>query len=299
MKRRTWILVLVPVAIALSLAAAKMVQTMQQRQQMRQIRDLQNEASTLRKEEKLVEALDKLEQLQVLFTNTGRYQDALATSFTMEEWAQAASERKSPWNYVRIAEAYLGLGNREQYLDWMEKAVNERSFLKLDYFQDERLRAIKDDPRFRRIVAACSAQIGVGQMARDFLIPLLDGSSFQMSAQKGKVILIDFWDVRCGPCRKEMPNLKEIYKDFKGRGLEIIGISLDTEKELLESYLKETALPWKIACSMNGWSDDTAKLYKISATPSTWLIDRKGIVRYYDLRGAELRQAVEQLINES
>ena len=96
-----------------------------------------------------------------------------------------------------------------------------------------------------------------------------------------------------------MPNLKEIFKDFKDRGLEIIGISLDTDKQLLEGYLKEVALPWKITCSLEGWSDNTVKLYKISATPSTWLVDRKGIMRYYDVRGAKLRQAVEELIKES
>ena len=96
-----------------------------------------------------------------------------------------------------------------------------------------------------------------------------------------------------------MPNLKDVYSEFKDCGLEIIGISLDTDSKLLEEYLKETALPWKIACSLEGWSDNTAKLYKVNATPSTWLIDRKGILRYCDLRGATLRQAIEELMRES
>ena len=300
MKRIKWILVLaLPLLIALSFLAVKTTRAVKQQKLIQKISDLQNEASALRKEEKFVEALDKLEELQVLLMNAGKYQDALITSFTMEEWSSTASDRKSPWNYVRIAEAYLGLGDREKYLDWMGRAVNERSFLKLDYFQDERLGAFKDDPRYKKMVAACAAQIGVGQMAKDFHVPLLDGSSFALSAQKGKVVLVDFWDVRCGPCRKEMPNLKEIFGDFKDKGLEIIGISLDTDKQLLERYLKDAALPWKITCSLEGWSDNTVKLYKISATPSTWLIDRKGIVRYYDVRGTKLRQAVDELIKES
>ena len=154
MKRIKWIFVLaLPLLIALSLLAVKTIRTVKQENLMQKISNLENEASTLRKEEKLVEALDKLEQLQVLLMNAGKYQDALITSFTMEEWSRTASDRKSPWDCVRIAEAYLGLGDRERYLDWMEKAVNERSFLKLDYFQDERLGAFKDDPRYKKIVA--------------------------------------------------------------------------------------------------------------------------------------------------
>jgi peroxiredoxin/type II secretory pathway pseudopilin PulG len=299
MKRIKWILVLaLLLLVALSLFAMRTFQTAKQEKLKQTISDLQSEASALRSDGKHAQALDKLEQLQVLLMNAGKYQDALSISLTMEKWSQMASDRRSPWNYVRIGEAYLGLGDRGRYLDWMERAVRERSFLKLDYFQDERLSAIKDDPRFKRIMDACAAQIGVGRTAKEFQVPLLDGSSFALSAQKGKVVLVDFWDVRCGPCRKEMPNLKEIFRDFRDRGLEIIGISLDTEKQLLEEYLKETALPWKIACSLDGWNDSTVKLYQISATPSTWLIDRKGIVRFYDVRGAKLRQAVEQLIAE-
>ncbi len=301
MKRRKWILILaLPLSIALGLLGVKAIQKARQQQELSQkISDLQNEASALRAEENFVEALNTLERLQVLLMNAGKYQDALATSFTMEEWSGMCPERKSPWNYLRIAEAYLGLGDKRKCLEWMEKAVQERNFLKLDYFQNDRFGALKDDPRYKKMMAACEAHIGLGREAKDFRIPLLDGSSFALSAQKGKVVLVDFWDVRCGPCRKEMPNLKEIFSDFNDRGLEIVGISLDTDKQLLEDYLREAALPWKIACTLRGWSDETAKLYNISATPSTWLIDRKGIVRYYDARGTKLRQAVEELIDES
>ncbi len=298
MKQIKWVLVLVSPLVVLSFFAIRMNQTAKQEKLKQTIHDLQSEASALRREGKYTRALDTLEQLQVLLMNAGKYQDGLHASLTMEEWSQMTSDRKSPWNYVRIAEAYRGLGDREKYLDWMEKTVLERSFLKLDYFQDERLNAIKDDPRFRKIVDACATLIGVGRPAKEFQVALLDGSSFALSAQKGKVVLVDFWNVQCGPCREEMPNLKEIFRDFKDRGFEMIGISLDTEEQLLGDYLKETALPWKIACSLDGWDDGTAKLYRISATPSSWLIDRKGIVRYYDVRGAKLRQAVQQLITE-
>jgi len=290
------------VLVVLTLSVAGLVlatQTVKQKEERRQIDALQNEAAALIKEGRLTQAADKLEQLQVRFMNAEMYREALDASLKIEQVSQRASDRKSPWNYVRIAEAYLGMGEKDRYLDWMERAVYERSFSKLDYFQDARLNALKDHPRYKTLVNACAKVIGVGQPAKEFQVTLLDGSSFSLHAQKGKVVLIDFWDVACGPCRREMPNLKEIFKDFKDRGLEIVGISMDTDKTLLYRYVNEAALPWKIACSFDGWSDSTAKLYKISATPSTWLIDRQGVVRYYDVRGAELRRAVEALIRES
>ncbi len=191
------------------------------------------------------------------------------------------------------------MGHTDQFFEWLENAVAERRFSKLDYFGGSQLDSVRNLPRFKKLVAACAAILGVGRPAKDFQVALLDGSPFVLSAYRGKVVLIDFWDVRCAPCRREMPNLKAIYRDFRDKGLEVLGISLDTEKVLLADYLKEAALPWKIACSWDGWGDRTAKLYGISATPSTWLIDRRGIVRYYDARGEELRRAVEKLVAES
>ena len=300
MKWKTWAFLLVLlVSVALYVPVRRVTQAAKQRGLNQQIQILREEAAALVEQERFAQASDKLEELQVLFMDTRRYQDALETSFTIEDISAKVSNRRSPWNYVKIAEAYLGLGDQAKYLDWMEKAVYERGFSKLDYFREARLDALKGDPRYRKLVEACGEEIGVGQRARDFQVTLLDGSSFTLSAQVGKVVLIDFWDVRCGPCRKEMPNLKEIFRDFRDRGLEIVGISLDTDRRLLTDYLEEAALPWKIACSWDGWSDSTATLYRISATPSTWLIDRHGVVRYCDVRGEELRRAVQELTAES
>jgi peroxiredoxin len=299
MTRKMWVFPFVLLlSIALYVQVEKATHSSDPQKLDQQIEDLRAESADLVKAEKFAQAADKLEQLQVLLMNAGRYREALDASFEIEEVSIKASDRRSPWNYVRIAEAYLGLGDRERYFDWMEKAVDERSFTKLSYFQDARLDTLKDDPRYKKIVDDCAKLIGIGQKAEDFQVTLLDGSSFTLSAQTGKVVLIDFWNVFCAPCRKEMPNLTDIFKDFRDSGLVIIGISLDTDRKVLEDYLGKEALPWKTACSFNGWSDSTVKLYKISATPTTWLIDRHGIVRYYDVRGEQLRRAVQELTGE-
>jgi len=233
---------------------------------------------------------------QFLLAKTGAFQEALKNAFELDEISSKLSERRSPWNCLKIAESYLGLKDHENALAWIEKAVYERGFIRRDIFDLKEYAPLKDDPRFKKIIADVEKKIGINLPAREFTVTLLDGSSFSLTGQRGKVVLVDFWDVKCPPCRKEMPNLKRLHKEFAGKGLVIIGISLDTDKALLQEYLKEISPEWKMACSFQGWSDATAKLYSINATPSSWLIDRRGILRSIDLRGEELRQAVKNLL---
>jgi peroxiredoxin len=233
---------------------------------------------------------------QYLFMKTGAFREALENGFALDELSQKISPRKSPWNCLKIAEAYLGLKDQENAMVWIERAVYERDFIRRDIFDLKEYAPLKSNPRFSKAIAAVEKKIGLNLPAKEFTVQLLDGASFSLSAQLGKVVLIDFWDVKCPPCRKEMPNLKKLYREFAAEGLVIVGISLDTDKALLQNYLKEISPEWKTACSFQGWNDATAKLYLINATPSSWLIDRKGILRHINLRGEELYKAVKVLL---
>jgi peroxiredoxin len=297
-KVRSTLLVVAPVSIVICLVAFLTARATKQAGAPGRIQALRGEADALIEEKKYAEGADRLEGLQMLLMKERRYQDALKVSFEIEDIAAKASERRSPWHYVRIGDVHLAMGHTDQYFEWVEKAIRERRFSRLEYFRGKQLDGVRNDPRFKNLLAASAAIVGVGRQAKDFEVKLLDGSPFRLSDQRGKVVLVDFWDVACGPCIREMPNLKAIHRDFKDRGFEVLGISLDTEKPLLGDFLAKAALPWKIACSWNGWNDATAKLYQISATPSTWLIDRRGVVRYCDVRGEELRKAVETLVAE-
>ena len=298
-KTRRTLLIVVPASIVICLLAIlAATHAVKRAGAAGQTQTMRGEADALIREKKFAQAADTLEGLQMRLMKERRYEEALKVSFEIEDVAAKASERRSPWHYVRIGEVHLAMGHTDQYFEWVEKAIRERSFSRIEYFRGKQLDGIRSDPRFTTLTDACAAIVGVGQQAKDFEVTLLDGSPFRLSDQRGKVVLVDFWDVACGPCIREMPNLKAVYRDFKDRGFEVLGISLDTEKPLLGDFLEKAALPWKIACSWNGWNDATAKLYQISATPSTWLIDRRGVVRYCDVRGEELREAVETLVAE-
>lgn len=239
---------------------------------------------------------DVLDFQHYLLLKTGAFQEAVQTGFKLEELGRKISERKSPWDCLKIADAYLGLKDYDKALDWIEKAVRERDFSKLEVLRGESFAPLKATPRFTELLAGIEKSLGIGLPAQDFRITLLDGTPFVLSAQAGKVVLIDFWDVRCLPCRRAMPHLKELHQKFAAKGLLIAGISLDTDKKLLDDYLKKMEIPWSTACSFKGWTDETVKLYRVNSTPSTRLIDRQGILRAVDLSGEKLTKAIMELL---
>lgn len=222
-----------------------------------------------------------------------KYNEALETALKKEK----ASLRKTPWDCLDIASIYIILENKGKTFEWLDEAVN-RGFITYQSLYGEQFKAIQSEEKFKKIVARIKDKIGIGKPAQDFTTDLLSGSTFTLSAQKGKVILIDFWAIWCGPCLAEMPNLKKYYKEFKEKGFEIIGISLDNSKDMLEEYIKKENLEWNISFSGKGWEDSTGELYGVKSIPSYWLVDKAGVLRHFGLRGEQLKKAIEELISE-
>lgn len=125
-----------------------------------------------------------------------------------------------------------------------------------------------------------------------------DGKEITLDSYKGKVLLLDFWASWCMPCRQEMPNVKKAYNDFHGKGFEILGISLDDSSAKFSSYVDEQEIPWPQVFDGKGWNSEVGKLYAINSIPATFLLDRSGKIRYRDLRGEDLYEAIKTLIAE-
>lgn len=115
---------------------------------------------------------------------------------------------------------------------------------------------------------------------------------------KGKVVLLDFWAAWCNPCRMEMPNVIKTYDELHKKGFEIIGISLDNEREKFQNYLRENKMDWPQLFDGKYWLSEYAQLYAVNSIPATFLIDKKGVIRYKNVRGEKLREAVLQLLGE-
>jgi len=108
----------------------------------------------------------------------------------------------------------------------------------------------------------------------------VDDRVVDLADLKGKVVLIDFWSTTCLPCIQELPELKELHHKYDDRGLAILGVSLDTDKEQLQTFIKKEQLPWPQFFDPAGPTNRIANEFGIRSIPVVWIVDRKGILRY-------------------
>jgi thiol-disulfide isomerase/thioredoxin len=125
----------------------------------------------------------------------------------------------------------------------------------------------------------------------------VDGKDFDMAKLRGKVVLVDFWATWCGPCRMELPNVIGTYKKLHDKGFEIVGISLDRDKNALLQFIKQKELSWPQYYDGGAWENKVSAKYGINAIPAQWLIDKRGIVRSTNAR-ADLEDQVTKLLAE-
>lgn len=127
--------------------------------------------------------------------------------------------------------------------------------------------------------------------------PTLSGETLDWSSYRGKVVLVDFWASWCGPCRREIPNVREQYRNYRDRGFDVVGICLDTDREKAESYIAEQDLPWLSLFQENaGGKHPIAERYGISSIPTAILVDRAGQVVSLNARGDQLKQLLAEMI---
>jgi thiol-disulfide isomerase/thioredoxin len=137
------------------------------------------------------------------------------------------------------------------------------------------------------------AGLVVGAIFPDFSEKDLSGQPLSVSQFKGKVVLLDFWATWCGPCRAELPNVIETYQKHHTHGFEIIGISLDSDRDQLAAFLKQQAgMTWPQYIDKEGEANKLATKYGVEAIPFTLLIGRDGKIIGKDLSGEALGKAV-------
>jgi peroxiredoxin len=276
---------------------------------------LPEEKELLKKIEQLYQNKDYTKALEVIDNGLNGFSEPdklLAAKFNilskLKRWEEAlkaaikradAAERKSPWHCIDIVSICLKLKDTEKAFKWLNEAV-DRGFLSYSELYHEDFKLLQKDKRFSQLVEKIKSHIGIGKPAKDFTIGLISGEKFTLAKQKGKVILVDFWATWCKPCVKGIHHLKEYYPQYKDKGFEIIGISLDSKKKLVDDYIAKENIKWKIAYSGDAWKDATARYYNVNLIPSYWLIDRKGILRDFGihLRDKEtIKKAIEGLVS--
>ena len=140
-------------------------------------------------------------------------------------------------------------------------------------------------------------KVEVGQKAPDFTLNDPQGKSVSLSSKIGSnILLVDFWAAWCGPCRAENPNVVKVYKEFKSKGFDILGVSLDRSEAEWKKAISDDRLTWTHVSDLQYWNSAAAKLYGVNSIPANFLLDKNGIIIAKNLRGEELSDKVKELL---
>jgi len=126
------------------------------------------------------------------------------------------------------------------------------------------------------IVGCSSPAPQVGKQAPDFQLPNLEGQAISISDFQGKPVFLNFWAVRCPPCRFEMPFIQGIFEEQSDTGLVILAINIGEAAATVEDFVTSSNLSFPVLLDTN---QDVALEYNIRAIPTTFLIDKDGVIQ--------------------
>ncbi|MFT4031288.1 MAG: TlpA disulfide reductase family protein [Siphonobacter sp.] len=136
----------------------------------------------------------------------------------------------------------------------------------------------------------------IGSPAPEINLPNPEKEIVSLSSLRGKYVLIDFWAGWCGPCRRENPNVVRLYHQFKDKGFEVYGVSLDSDRKLWLEAIQKDSLTWTQVSDLKYFDSAAAMAYGIQYIPFTVLIDPKGNIIAKELRGEALEAKLKELM---
>ena len=139
----------------------------------------------------------------------------------------------------------------------------------------------------------------VGQAAPEFAALDIQGREVRLNNLRGKVVLLEFWSTTCGPCLPEIPHLQELKDEFDDDRLVVLGVALNLELPVLESFLEKKNMTWPQICDQQGYDGPLARSYNVTGIPRSYVIDTEGRIAVKDQRGEKQVAAVRELVAES
>ncbi|MDX1696215.1 MAG: TlpA disulfide reductase family protein [Ketobacteraceae bacterium] len=140
----------------------------------------------------------------------------------------------------------------------------------------------------------------VGQQAPEITLPDRNGKTVKLSDFRGQVVMVNFWASWCQPCRTEMPLIEDLYQKFKKIGFVVLAVNVDEEPENGKKMLKEVPVSFPVVFDSK---NQMIEKYGVQAMPSTYMVDRKGVIRevhrgYKPGDEADYEQYIRKLLRE-
>ena len=137
-------------------------------------------------------------------------------------------------------------------------------------------------------------RLAIGKEAPNFEFPTVDGKMVNLKEFRGKYLVVDFWASWCGPCRQEIPHMKDLYEEYKGKDIEFLSVSIDKSKNAWKKAMRQEDMAWP-QLQAPGAGKDIMKEYQFSGIPYIILLDKEGKIIAKQLRSKSLTKELKSI----
>ncbi len=173
-------------------------------------------------------------------------------------------------------------------LDGEELALDSMTLMTLS-------REFQQEYQKKAMEAQMKTSVEDGQVAPDLTMATPDGGEMSISDLRGQYVLIDFWASWCKPCRQENPNVVRMYNKYKDEGFEILGVSLDKDRDKWLQAIEQDGLIWEHMSDLKRWESESVQSFGFQGIPYTVLLDPEGKIVAQHLRGQPLEAKLQEI----